>query len=249
LTSGFYNAESTPSNCPSPYGQLIVAKGIDTGMQIYGGYANDNLWFRGWGGSGSTFYSWRKVWHDGNFTPSNYSLTSHTHDYATHRGEGTNYVDYSRYVYNNGAYSGSGWVEPSDLGVRYASSANYATSAGNASTVGGYTAAQLLANGSNWDRAHSFGNPGYQWFPNGFIIQWGWVIVASGGTASITFPKQGFTTVANIYSYTVTSVTASGNPGGANNNQIFNSTVSGFSVYNGSGQSTTMSWRIEGYIA
>ena len=39
---------------------------------------------------------------------------------ATHRGEGSNYIDYSRYVYNNNAYSGSGWVEPSDLGVRYA---------------------------------------------------------------------------------------------------------------------------------
>ncbi|HCC49238.1 MAG TPA: hypothetical protein DEQ38_14145 [Elusimicrobia bacterium] len=40
---------------------------------------------------------------------------------AISRAEGRNYVDYSRYVYNNGAYSGSGWTEPSDLGVRYAS--------------------------------------------------------------------------------------------------------------------------------
>ena len=39
---------------------------------------------------------------------------------ATPRGEGSNFIDYSRYVYNNGAYSGSGWVEPSDLGVRFA---------------------------------------------------------------------------------------------------------------------------------
>jgi hypothetical protein len=44
-------------------------------------------------------------------------------DFATHRAEGTNYIDYSRNVYNNGAYSGSGWVEPSDLGVRYAGTA------------------------------------------------------------------------------------------------------------------------------
>jgi hypothetical protein len=42
---------------------------------------------------------------------------------AISRGEGRNYVDYSRYVYNNGAYSGSGWIEPSDLGVRYAQTA------------------------------------------------------------------------------------------------------------------------------
>jgi len=66
LTSGFYNAEATPANAPGSYGQLIVAKGVDTGMQIYGGYATDNLWFRGWASSGATFYSWRKAWHDGN---------------------------------------------------------------------------------------------------------------------------------------------------------------------------------------
>ena len=54
---------------------------------------------------------------------------------ATHRGEGTNYVDYSRYVYNNGAYSGSGWTEPSDLGVRYANSAGSASSATNATNA------------------------------------------------------------------------------------------------------------------
>lgn len=48
---------------------------------------------------------------------------------AISRGEGRNYVDYSRYVYNNGAYSGSGWIEPSDLGVRYANSAGSASSA------------------------------------------------------------------------------------------------------------------------
>jgi len=52
-------------------------------------------------------------------------------DFATHRGEGTNFIDYSRYVYNNGAYSGSGWVEPSDLGVRYANSAGSAGTATN----------------------------------------------------------------------------------------------------------------------
>lgn len=54
---------------------------------------------------------------------------------AISRGEGRNYVEYSRYVYNNGAYSGSGWIEPSDLGVRYAASANYASSAGSASSA------------------------------------------------------------------------------------------------------------------
>lgn len=56
---------------------------------------------------------------------------------AISRGEGRQYVDYSRYVYNNGAYSGSGWIEPSDLGVRYASSSGYAGSAGSAPANGG----------------------------------------------------------------------------------------------------------------
>jgi len=68
------------------------------------------------------------------------SMSGHAHDYATHRGEGTNYIDYSRYVYNNGAYSGSGWVEPSDLGVRYAASA------GDAATLGGSSLTSILNN-------------------------------------------------------------------------------------------------------
>jgi hypothetical protein len=41
---------------------------------------------------------------------------------ATNATNSTN-ATYGRYAYNNGAYSGSGWVEPSDLGVRYAASA------------------------------------------------------------------------------------------------------------------------------
>ncbi len=64
--------------------------------------------------------------------------TTDTSAFATHRGEGTNFIDYSRYVYNNGAYSGSGWIEPSDLGVRYANSA------GNADTVDGLHASSFL---------------------------------------------------------------------------------------------------------
>ena len=76
---------------------------------------------------------------------------------AISRGEGRNYVDYSRYVYNNNAYSGSGWVEPSDLGVRYANSAGSASSAGSA------TYADRLQTGNNqwtWSNgAHSATNP------------------------------------------------------------------------------------------
>jgi Chaperone of endosialidase len=76
LTTGFFNAESTPSNAPGNYGQLIVAKGIDTGLQIYGGYNTDNLWFRGWGSSGGTFFNgWRNVLHNGNYNSYSPTLT------------------------------------------------------------------------------------------------------------------------------------------------------------------------------
>lgn len=77
---------------------------------------------------------------------------------AISRGEGRNYVDYSRYVYNNGAYSGSGWVEPSDLGVRYAASANYATSAGSASSASNATRADLL---NGYGAAYGDTHPGH----------------------------------------------------------------------------------------
>ena len=69
LTSGFYNTGSgTNSNKPSgapDYAQLIVAKGIDTGLQIYGGYNSTSLYARGWHQSG-TFFSWNKLWSDNN---------------------------------------------------------------------------------------------------------------------------------------------------------------------------------------
>jgi hypothetical protein len=64
---------------------------------------------------------------------------------AISRGEGRDYINYSRYVYNNGAYSGVGWIEPSDLGVRYANSAGSApANGGNSSTVGGYGAGSFF---------------------------------------------------------------------------------------------------------
>ena len=54
---------------------------------------------------------------------------------AISRGEGVDYVNYSRYVYNNGAYSGTGWIEPSDLGVRYANSAGSAPNGANSNSA------------------------------------------------------------------------------------------------------------------
>ena len=77
LSSGFYNAEGQPANAPNAYGQLIVARGIDTGLQIAGGYNSENLWFRGWGygPEADGFYAWRKVLHDGNYNTYSPTLT------------------------------------------------------------------------------------------------------------------------------------------------------------------------------
>ena len=117
--SGFYENDGGGSNWPSGtwYNSINVRhsnQGNYHGFQVAMSYYDNNLWFRSYQGAG-TFQSWQKA--------------------AVSRGEGSNYVDYSRYVYNNGAYSGSGWVEPSDLGVRYAlnsTNAGYATSSGSA---------------------------------------------------------------------------------------------------------------------
>lgn len=67
LQTGFYNGEGSPANSPVAYGQIIVAKGVDTGLQITGGYNNDELYFRGWASNGTTFYGWRRLLHNGNF--------------------------------------------------------------------------------------------------------------------------------------------------------------------------------------
>lgn len=72
LETGFYNTSGIPSNSPVSFGQIIVAKGIDTGLQIAGGYSNDQLYFRGWANSGSVMYSWRTLLHNGNY--SSYAL-------------------------------------------------------------------------------------------------------------------------------------------------------------------------------
>jgi hypothetical protein len=76
LTSGFYNVNSTGTNGPgTSYNNLITVKGIDTGLQIAGGYVTDSLWFRGWGSSGSTFTPWRRLLHDGNYNSYSPTLT------------------------------------------------------------------------------------------------------------------------------------------------------------------------------
>jgi hypothetical protein len=79
VTSGFYRFSGTPVNTPSgmDWGQLIVSRGGDTVTQIITDYNSGNMYWRSGnpsqvGGVG-TWKPWRKIWHDGNFTPSNYA--------------------------------------------------------------------------------------------------------------------------------------------------------------------------------
>jgi hypothetical protein len=125
--SGFYENEGGGSNWPGNtwYNSINVRhsnQGNYHGFQLAMSYYDNNLWFRSYQGAG-TFQGWQRA--------------------AVARGEGTNYIDYSRYVYNNGAYSGSGWVEPSDLGVRYAASSNYANSSGSSGNAGHLSTAYI----------------------------------------------------------------------------------------------------------
>ena len=144
VTTGFFNAEATPTNSPGgSYGQLICSKGIDTGLQIYGGYTTDNLWFRGWGPS-LTFTGWRTVIHSGNIA----SQTVATAGNATTAGglavqTGTNY-EVNKIVRTDGnGYVNFGWINTvsgdngttaidriyasSDAYIRYYTPANFRT--------------------------------------------------------------------------------------------------------------------------
>lgn len=66
LDSGMYGHDASPANGVAGYGSLIVAKNVDTGLQIAGGYLTDGLWFRGFAAFGGIFSPWRAVHHTGN---------------------------------------------------------------------------------------------------------------------------------------------------------------------------------------
>jgi hypothetical protein len=67
LTSGFFNgADAAPNKPGQAYAQLITVRGVDTGWQMAGGYANNTIYTRGWHSSG-TFYQWYTLLSDGNF--------------------------------------------------------------------------------------------------------------------------------------------------------------------------------------
>jgi len=66
-SSGFYGISGTAANSPEgSYQAMINARNSDVGFQLVGGYTTDDLWYRGWSGSGATFYPWRRLWHDNN---------------------------------------------------------------------------------------------------------------------------------------------------------------------------------------
>jgi len=71
---GSYGFSGSPTNgTGEAYGAMLVAANSDTGLQIAGGYSNDDLYFRGWASSGATYYAWRKVLHSNNYN--NYAPT------------------------------------------------------------------------------------------------------------------------------------------------------------------------------
>ena len=86
MSSGFYNVEGQPANSPVSYGQIIVAKGIDTAFQIAGGYSNNALYFRGqgYGPESGGFYPWRRVWHNDDFSSTNISNWNAAYSWGNH---------------------------------------------------------------------------------------------------------------------------------------------------------------------
>jgi hypothetical protein len=85
----------------------------------------------------------------------NYANSAGTASSATNAANAT----YGRYVFNNGNYSGSGWMEASELGVRYAASAGSTNNAINAvnASYGRYVYNNGVWSGSGWMEASDLG--------------------------------------------------------------------------------------------
>ena len=144
---------------------------------------------------------------------------------AISRGEGRNYVDYSRYVYNNGAYSGSGWVEPSDLGVRYANSAGSANSvawtnvSGRPTAVSSFTndSGYITSGGRAYPRRSDGGDLNFYW--SGQSGQPSWLWGGNDGTNMYVWNPSNFSvnyattagTASNISAYTINQNLGTGN--------------------------------------
>ena len=156
LHSGNYNSYSptlTGGNASGTWGINITGTANNSNhLQTTAGTSTWN-----WSGQGGQ-PTWLWGSNDGInmyvYNPSNFNVNS-----ATTATNSTN-ATYGRYAYNNGAYSGSGWVEPSDLGVRYANSAG---SAGSAGSLTG----QASVNGSDvWFRSSG----GCGWYSTTYAV-------------------------------------------------------------------------------
>ncbi|MBV5282156.1 MAG: hypothetical protein JZU53_06920 [Paludibacter sp.] len=106
------------------------------GWQIYQRMWDNSIYFRRWdSGAYGTEY---KMWTSDNFNPDYKSNAGHSHDgYAVHNTDGSVYIEGARTLYDN--YRG-GYRSNNDLYVAYA------YNAGDAATVGGYSASTLLSN-------------------------------------------------------------------------------------------------------
>ena len=183
---------------------------------------------------------------------------------AISRGEGRNYVDYSRYVYNNGAYSGTGWTEPSDLGVRYANTAGSAPANGGTSTYAtylnplsgdgnyklAYTANGARTNAGEWGRAVMYYVPNGQTYgirvdradysdSSGSANSVAWSNVSGRPTALSEFSNNlgnygGWITSSGSISGSSGSTNAVNSTGWGNGNFTWYQTPSGLSPYTGS---------------
>lgn len=78
INSGIYGFDNVPSNGPGqpyPYLAMLVAKNVEVGFQLAGGYSTDTLFFRSIINAGN-FTPWKTIYHTGNFNPANYIPTS-----------------------------------------------------------------------------------------------------------------------------------------------------------------------------
>ena len=156
LTSGFYNAEGSPANnVGQGYAQLIVAKGVDTGWQLAGGYANNTIYTRGWHSSG-TFYQWYTLLSDGNYNSYSPTLTGGNASGTWGINITGNAATISSQA-NSATITASTGVNVSQIvqrdgnGYIYANHINFSTSESENPTINSF----FTSNGDGWSRKSS----------------------------------------------------------------------------------------------
>lgn len=79
-----YNTgSSTSTGAPTTYTAVIgFGRSTSGTVEIAGGWTSGmGLWYRALRDTTDNWYSWRKVWDSGNFDPSDYATSGHTHTY------------------------------------------------------------------------------------------------------------------------------------------------------------------------